>query len=37
MKGGREHRVPLTERMVEILDEMQTFRTGDYVFPGLKP
>ena len=36
MKAGREHRVPLTERMLEILDAMETIRTGDYVFPGLK-
>ncbi|MEP0322773.1 MULTISPECIES: integrase arm-type DNA-binding domain-containing protein [Hyphomicrobiales] len=37
MKGGREHRVPLTDRMVNILDAVEPIRTGDYVFPGQKP
>ncbi|HJW78232.1 MAG: tyrosine-type recombinase/integrase [Microvirga sp.] len=34
MKGGREHRVPLSERALEILDQVETIRTSDYVFPG---
>ena len=34
MKGAREHRVPLTGRMVEILDLLESTRTGEYVFPG---
>jgi integrase len=36
MKGGRDHRVPLSGRALEIVKEMQVVRTGDYVFPGLK-
>jgi integrase len=34
MKSGREHRVPLTARALEILDRVETIRAGDYVFPG---
>ena len=34
MKGGREHRVPLCERAVEILREMAALREGQYVFVG---
>lgn len=37
MKAGREHRVPLTGRALEILATMCEARTGDYVFPGAKP
>ncbi len=42
MKAGRDHRVPLTPRAIEILDEMAKLRLaepspGDYVFPGQKP
>jgi integrase len=33
-KAAREHRVPLSDRAVAILEEMKTGRTGDYVFPG---
>jgi integrase len=34
MKAGREHRVPLSERAVTILNKMYEARTHDYVFPG---
>jgi len=34
MKGGREHRVPLAPRAIEILREMQASRDSDFVFPG---
>jgi integrase len=34
MKAGREHRVPLSARAMEILDMMASIRTGDLVFPG---
>lgn len=34
MKAGREHRVPLTERVLEILTDMAAMRTGEFVFPG---
>jgi integrase len=36
MKGGREHRVPLSIAAVAILDQMQTFRSSDYAFPGAR-
>lgn len=34
MKAGREHRVPLPARAVELLRELHEARTGDLVFPG---
>jgi integrase len=37
MKGGREHRVPLSSRAVEIVRAMHETRGGDFVFPGQKP
>jgi integrase len=37
MKGGREHRVPLTERALEILAEAQKMGASEFVFPGTKP
>lgn len=37
MKAGRNHRVPLTDRAAEILDEMTALRVNDFVFPGSKP
>ena len=36
MKSGREHRVPLTDQMLEILDAMAEVRLSDFVFPGQK-
>ncbi len=36
MKAGREHRVPLTDRALEILQPLLDARTGDYVFPGTR-
>lgn len=38
MKAGREHRVPLSPRAVEMLTELAELRTGPdaYVFPGQK-
>ena len=36
MKGGREHRVPLTDRAVAILEEMALVRLGEFVFTGSK-
>jgi integrase len=35
MKGHREHRVPLSDAAVAVLEKMQVFG-GDVVFPGLK-
>jgi integrase len=34
MKAGVEHRVPLSDRALEILEAIEPMRTGDYVFPG---
>src|SRR5262249_9651184 len=36
MKGGKEHRVPLSIRAIAILKEMQEVRQNDLVFPGFK-
>jgi integrase len=36
MKGGREHRVPLSDRAVAILSELEKATTGELVFPGRK-
>jgi integrase len=36
MKSGREHRLPLSDRAREILEEMNELG-GEYVFPGGKP
>ncbi len=36
MKAERDHRVPLTARAIEILDEMAGLRVSDFVFPGSK-
>ena len=34
MKAGREHRVPLGDAALTLLDRMAAMRTGDFVFPG---
>ncbi len=34
MKAGREHRVPLSDRALEILDDAAAIRDGDLVFPS---
>ena len=34
MKAGKEHRVPLPDRCIEILREMENHRTGAMVFAG---
>jgi integrase len=36
MKGERVHRVPLSDRAVAIIKEMDRFREGAFVFPGAK-
>jgi integrase len=36
MKGGKEHRVPLSDVALAVLKEMQAIRRSDYVFPGHK-
>lgn len=37
MKSGKEHRVPLSARAVEIVEGMKASRIGPFVFPGQKP
>jgi integrase len=36
MKGGREHRVPLSDRTAAILKSMLPLRSSEFVFPGAK-
>lgn len=36
MKAGREHRVPLSRRALEILNDLAKAKTGSYVFAGPK-
>ncbi len=36
-KAAREHRVPMSDRAIAILREMENGRTSDYVFPGQRP
>jgi integrase len=36
MKGAREHRVPLSNAAVLVVETMQQLRNGDYVFPGMR-
>jgi integrase len=37
MKAAREHRVPLSDRAVEIIEQMQAAKVSEYVFPGQLP
>ncbi len=34
MKAGREHRIPLSGRALEMIERLSAARTGEYVFPG---
>jgi integrase len=36
MKAGREHRVPLCDRAIEILRELEAVRTNEFVFFGVR-
>jgi integrase len=36
MKMAREHRVPLTNRMLAILDEAKKLRSGPFIFPSAR-
>ena len=36
MKGGKEHRVPLSPRAIAIVEEMAAKRLSDLVFPGAR-
>ena len=33
-KAAREHRVPLSDRALALLNEMEAGRTGEFIFPG---
>ena len=37
MKVGKEHRVPLSEPALAVLQVVAAFRNGGHVFPGAKP
>ncbi len=36
MKAKREHRVPLSDAALVVLEKMQAVRDGNYIFPGSK-
>ena len=36
MKGDREHRVPLSDRAIAIVEEMKAAKCSEFVFPGAK-
>jgi integrase len=37
MKAGREHRVPLSDAALGIVEKMAAIRSSDYLFPGASP
>jgi integrase len=37
MKAGRVHRIPLSDRALEIVEKMREIRLGDFVFPSARP
>jgi integrase len=37
MKAGREHRIPLSQRALDIIKMLNDNREGDFVFAGQKP
>jgi integrase len=37
MKGGRDHRVPLSDAAIAIIDLMAMIRSGEFVFRGAQP
>jgi integrase len=37
MKGGQEHRVPLTMAAIAVLDKLAALRQGEHLFPGANP
>ena len=36
MKGGKEHRVPLSDAALNVLSAAKAFRQADLIFPGIK-
>jgi integrase len=37
MKGAREHRVPLSDRAIDIVRAALATHSSDFVFPGIRP
>jgi integrase len=37
MKAARDHRVPLSDAAMAIVEAMAAIRSGDFVFPGARP
>ena len=37
MKASKDHRVPLSPRTLELVEEMAQFRINEFLFPGAKP
>lgn len=37
MKAGREHRVPLSEGAIKIIERLGEIKISEFIFPGLKP
>jgi integrase len=36
MKGGREHRIPLSDAAMAVFEAMRAVRVSDFVFPGMR-
>ena len=36
MKAGREHRIPLSDAAMAVLERMKAIHVSDYLFPGVK-
>jgi integrase len=36
MKGGKEHRIPLSDAAMAVLEAMRAVRMSDFVFPGMR-
>jgi integrase len=36
MKSGREHRIPLSDAVMTIVEPLHDVRSGEFVFPGLR-
>jgi integrase len=36
MKAGKEHRVPLVERVIQVIEQVKPFSNGKFLFPGGK-
>jgi integrase len=36
MKAGKEHRVPLSDAAMAVVEKMDEIRQGDFIFPGIR-